>query len=173
MLLTQDNLVSRAQYLNARNTFEELFNYGTVPVVNENDTVATEQVRFGDNDTLSAQVRGPSCGSAVLPLNALQTCTTIQEYPLLKMISETVCDIPRTLLLPRQTLLARHKHSRILRFTSACTLWQVATLIRAEWLFLLTDVAHLYTANPSVDPAAQPILEVEDMADLQVQTPLA
>ncbi len=56
MLLTQDNLVSRAQYLNARNTFEELFNYGTVPVVNENDTVATEQVRFGDNDTLSAQV---------------------------------------------------------------------------------------------------------------------
>ena len=56
VLLTQDNLVSRAQYLNARNTFEELFNYGTVPVVNENDTVATEQVRFGDNDTLSAQV---------------------------------------------------------------------------------------------------------------------
>ena len=48
--------MSRAQYLNARNTFEELFNYGAVPVVNENDTVATEQVRFGDNDTLSAQV---------------------------------------------------------------------------------------------------------------------
>ena len=61
VLLTQDNLVSRAQYLNARNTFEELFNYGTVPVVNENDTVATEQVRFGDNDTLSAQACCPSC----------------------------------------------------------------------------------------------------------------
>jgi len=44
----------------------------------------------------------------------------------------------------------------------------VATLVRAEWLFLLTDVAHLYTANPSTDPTAQPILEVEDMADLQV-----
>lgn len=55
VLLTQDNLGIRSQYLNARNTFMELFNYGTVPVVNENDTVAVEQVRFGDNDTLSAQ----------------------------------------------------------------------------------------------------------------------
>ena len=60
MLLTQDNLVSRAQYLNAQNTFQELFNYGTIAVVNENDTVATEQVRFGDNDTLSAQVSIPT-----------------------------------------------------------------------------------------------------------------
>ena len=57
VLLTQDNLGIRSQYLNARNTFMELFNYGTVPVVNENDTVAVEQVRFGDNDTLSAQAR--------------------------------------------------------------------------------------------------------------------
>ena len=48
---------------------------------------------------------------------------------------------------------------------------QVATLVRAEWLFLLTDVAHLYSANPSTDPAAQPIYEVEDMADLQARCP--
>ena len=46
---------------------------------------------------------------------------------------------------------------------------QVATLVRAEWLFLLTDVAHLYTANPSTDPTAQAILEVDDMADLQAR----
>jgi len=56
VLLTQDNLGIRSQYLNARNTFTELFAYGTVPIVNENDTVAVEQVRFGDNDTLAAQV---------------------------------------------------------------------------------------------------------------------
>ena len=56
MLLTADNLGIRSQYLNARNTFRELFAYGTVPIVNENDTVALEQVRIGDNDTLSAQV---------------------------------------------------------------------------------------------------------------------
>lgn len=60
VLLTQDNLGIRSQYLNARNTFEELFNYGTVPVVNENDTVAVEQLRIGDNDTLSAQVLPPT-----------------------------------------------------------------------------------------------------------------
>ena len=47
----------RGQYLNASNTFQELFAYGTVPVVNENDTVAVEELRFGDNDTLSAQAR--------------------------------------------------------------------------------------------------------------------
>jgi hypothetical protein len=62
VLLTQDNLGIRSQYLNARNTFTELFAYGTVPIVNENDTVAVEQVRFGDNDTLSAQV-GIACTS--------------------------------------------------------------------------------------------------------------
>lgn len=58
VLLTLDNLANRNQYLNARNTFDELFSYGAVPVVNENDTVAVEEIlaRFGDNDTLSAQV---------------------------------------------------------------------------------------------------------------------
>ena len=46
----------------------------------------------------------------------------------------------------------------------------MATLIGADWLFLLTDVAHLYTANPNVDPAAQPIYEVHDIAQLQVHS---
>ena len=57
VLLTLDNLAQRGQYLNASNTFRELFAYGTVPVVNENDTVAVEELRIGDNDTLSAQAR--------------------------------------------------------------------------------------------------------------------
>lgn len=56
VLLTHDNLGVRSQYLSMRNTIEELFTYGAVPIVNENDTVAIEQIRFGDNDTLSAQV---------------------------------------------------------------------------------------------------------------------
>lgn len=59
VLLTLDNLANRNQYVNACNTFTELLAYGTVPVVNENDTVAVQELRFGDNDTLSAQV---SCG---------------------------------------------------------------------------------------------------------------
>ena len=62
VLLSLGNLANRGQYLNASNTFTELFNYGTVPVVNENDTVAVEELRIGDNDTLSAQVhiKGPN-----------------------------------------------------------------------------------------------------------------
>ena len=101
MLLTLDNLANRGQYLNAANTFGELLKYGVVPVVNENDTVAVEQLRIGDNDTLSAQV---------------------------------------------------------------------ATVVQAEWLFLLTDVDALYTSNPSIDPGAKPIHDVPDLWSLQVDT---
>ncbi len=57
VLLTLDNLADRNQYLNASNTFQELFQMGTIPIVNENDTVAVQQLRFGDNDTLSAEVK--------------------------------------------------------------------------------------------------------------------
>ena len=60
MLLTLDNLAQRGQSANASATFRELFAYGSVPVVNENDTVAVEQLRIGDNDTLSAQARPPA-----------------------------------------------------------------------------------------------------------------
>eukprot|EP01026_Neomeris_dumetosa_P002946 TRINITY_DN10806_c0_g2_i4.p1 TRINITY_DN10806_c0_g2~~TRINITY_DN10806_c0_g2_i4.p1 ORF type:complete len:393 (+),score=45.93 TRINITY_DN10806_c0_g2_i4:116-1294(+) len=101
VLLTLDNWSSRQQYLNARNTFKELLEYGVVPVVNENDTVAVEQLRIGDNDTLSAQV---------------------------------------------------------------------ATLAGADWLFLLTDVDCLYTANPNTNPDALPIHEVQDISQLDVDT---
>lgn len=100
-MLTLDNLANRGQFLNAANTFEELLNYGVIPVVNENDTVAVEQLRIGDNDTLSAQV---------------------------------------------------------------------ATLVQAKWLFLLTDVDALYTSNPNSDPNAKPIHQVEDIWSLQVDT---
>ena len=56
VLLTLENLSNRKQYVRARNTFAALFEMGCVPIVNENDTVAVEELRFGDNDTLSAQV---------------------------------------------------------------------------------------------------------------------
>ncbi|KAK9816249.1 hypothetical protein WJX74_001808 [Apatococcus lobatus] len=104
VLLTLDNLADRNQYLNASNTFQELFQMGTIPIVNENDTVAVQQLRFGDNDTLSAEV---------------------------------------------------------------------ATLVKADWLFLLTDVDHLYTDNPNTNPNAKPIHEVPDMGTLQVDTATA
>jgi glutamate 5-kinase len=56
VLLTHDDLSNRQRYLNARSTLLTLLNFGVVPVINENDTVATEEIRFGDNDTLAALV---------------------------------------------------------------------------------------------------------------------
>ncbi|WP_199249523.1 glutamate 5-kinase [[Phormidium] sp. ETS-05] len=104
ILLTRTDLVQRRRYLNASNTFQELFRLGVIPIVNENDTVAVEELKFGDNDTLSAMV---------------------------------------------------------------------ASLVEADWLFLLTDVEHLYSADPRSHPDATPIHLVErmeELAELQVET---
>jgi len=56
VLLTHDDLSDRQRYLNARATLAELLKLGVIPVINENDTVATDEIRFGDNDTLAALV---------------------------------------------------------------------------------------------------------------------
>lgn len=103
VLLTRANLIQRQHYKNVLATFQELLNLGVVPIVNENDTVAVEELKFGDNDTLSALV---------------------------------------------------------------------ASLIEADWLFLLTDVDRLYSADPRQDPTAQPIAFVEhqQLQDLAVDT---
>ncbi|HEY9666374.1 MAG TPA: glutamate 5-kinase [Coleofasciculaceae cyanobacterium] len=104
VLLSRRDFVQRSCYVNAYATFRELLQLGVIPVVNENDTVAVEELKFGDNDTLSALV---------------------------------------------------------------------ASLIEADWLFLLTDVDRLYSADPRQVPDAQPITLVssmEQLAELQVQT---
>jgi glutamate 5-kinase len=104
VLLTRADLVHRSRYLNANNTFQELLNLGVIPIVNENDTVAVEELKFGDNDTLSALV---------------------------------------------------------------------ASLVEADWLFLLTDVDRLYSADPRFVPDAKPISLVssmQELTDLQIQT---
>ncbi|MEM7724772.1 MAG: glutamate 5-kinase [Cyanobacteria bacterium P01_A01_bin.45] len=97
VLLTRSDLVQRSRYLNVYNTFQELLKLGVIPVVNENDTVAIEELKFGDNDTLSALV---------------------------------------------------------------------ASLVEANWLFLLTDVDKLYSADPRFVPDAQPIEKVTDIKEL-------
>jgi glutamate 5-kinase len=56
ILLNQDDFVRRRHFVNAQHTFEQLLGSGAVPVVNENDTVATEEISFGDNDRLAALV---------------------------------------------------------------------------------------------------------------------
>jgi glutamate 5-kinase len=56
ILLTHDDLADRHRYLNARSTLSTLLELGVVPIINENDTVVTDEIRFGDNDTLGALV---------------------------------------------------------------------------------------------------------------------
>jgi glutamate 5-kinase len=56
VLLTREDLADRNRYLNARNTLTALIEHGILPIINENDTVATEEIRVGDNDNLSALV---------------------------------------------------------------------------------------------------------------------
>ncbi len=97
VLLTAFDISGRAQYLNARNTLERLLEWGVVPIINENDTTSTEELCFGDNDVLAAQV---------------------------------------------------------------------ALLLKADLLVLLTDTDGLYTANPAEDPAAEVIPEVRDFREL-------
>jgi glutamate 5-kinase len=69
MLLTLDDLEDRRRYLNASVTFNRLIEAGAVPIVNENDSVATEEIRFGDNDRLAARVAQAAKADAVLLLS--------------------------------------------------------------------------------------------------------
>ena len=104
VLLTRSDLVERSRYLNVYNTFKELLELGVIPIVNENDTVAVEELKFGDNDTLSALV---------------------------------------------------------------------ASLVEANWLFLLTDVDRLYSADPRSVPDAKPITlvsSIKELTEMQIQT---
>lgn len=97
VLLSAHDFAVRTNYLNAGNTLRKLLEWRVVPIVNENDTTSTDELCFGDNDMLAAQV---------------------------------------------------------------------AVLIRADLLVLLTDTEGLYTANPQDDPKATLIREVRDLSEL-------
>jgi glutamate 5-kinase len=98
VLLTAGDIAARTNYLNARQTLRRLIEWGVVPVVNENDTTATDEISFGDNDFLAAQV---------------------------------------------------------------------AILLDARLLVLLTNTDGLFTADPAVDPEAKRIPEIADFAELE------
>jgi glutamate 5-kinase len=67
VLITLEDTEDRRRYLNSRATMETLLSFGVVPIVNENDTVATDEIRFGDNDRLAAQI-AVTCGADQLIL---------------------------------------------------------------------------------------------------------
>ena len=68
VLLTHEDLADRRRYLNARSTLTHLLDLGVIPVINENDSVATEEIRFGDNDTLAALVASLLAADLVIVL---------------------------------------------------------------------------------------------------------
>ena len=69
VLLTADDLMRRGHYRNAQRTLDRLLELGVIPIVNENDTVATDEIRFGDNDRLAALVAHVSRASALILLS--------------------------------------------------------------------------------------------------------
>lgn len=69
MLVTLGDLEDRRRYLNAAATLDRLLSLGTVPILNENDSVATEEIRFGDNDRLAARVAQAAGASGVILLS--------------------------------------------------------------------------------------------------------
>jgi glutamate 5-kinase len=93
VLLTHEDLRQRARYLNARNTLLTLIRLGTVPIINENDTVSVEEIQLGDNDSLSAMVADLVQADLLLILTDIEGVYTAD--PGLDPTAEFLAEIPR------------------------------------------------------------------------------
>ncbi len=81
ILLTRDDFDDRTRYLNAKNTIRALFDMGSVPVINENDTISTDEIRFGDNDLLAALVTHMIQAEALVLLTSVPGLCASRPYP--------------------------------------------------------------------------------------------
>lgn len=90
VLLTRDDFAIRRRFLNAQNTLGALLGFGVVPIINENDTVAVDEIKFGDNDHLSALVAGLMDADLLLMLTDIDGLYTAnpQGDPDARLISE-------------------------------------------------------------------------------------
>jgi len=93
VLLTQDDVGNRRRYLNARNTFATLLELGLVPIVNENDSVVVEEIKFGDNDTLSGLVATVVDADLLVVLSDVDGLFTAN--PRLDPEARHLADVPR------------------------------------------------------------------------------
>ncbi len=101
VLLTKDVLDGGIREKNACNTFIILFKYGSIPIVNENDTVATEEIEFGDNDTLSAIVASLIAADLLILLSDIDGLydkdpKTCKDAGLIPFVSEITPEIEET-----------------------------------------------------------------------------
>lgn len=96
ILLTHDDLSDRKRYLNARSTLATLMSLGVVPIINENDTVVTDEIKFGDNDTLGALVANLVEADALVILTDQQGLFTAdpRKDPAARLIAEAVAGDP-------------------------------------------------------------------------------
>ncbi|MBS3763611.1 MAG: glutamate 5-kinase, partial [Planctomycetes bacterium] len=81
ILLTRDDFDSRSRYLNASNTIHALFDAGCLPVINENDTISTDEIRFGDNDLLAAFVTHMIRAELLVLLTSVPGLCAHEPYP--------------------------------------------------------------------------------------------
>ncbi|WP_200894472.1 glutamate 5-kinase [Sphingomonas sp. SRS2] len=90
MLVTLDDLEDRRRYLNAASTLDRLLSLGVVPVINENDSVATEEIRFGDNDRLAARIGQAADAQGVILLSDIDGLYTANPHrdPTAKLVPE-------------------------------------------------------------------------------------
>jgi glutamate 5-kinase len=86
VLLTRDDLRSRERFLNAKNTFHQLLQWNTIPIVNENDTVVIHELKFGDNDSLASLLT--NLIEANLSINLTSTHGVLAENPLTSTLKE-------------------------------------------------------------------------------------
>lgn len=97
ILLTHEDLANRKRYLNARGTLREVLNLSVIPVINENDTVATDEIRFGDNDSLAAMVTNLVEADRLVILTDQEGLfdSDPRQYPDAKLIREVVAGDPK------------------------------------------------------------------------------
>lgn len=94
VLLTRDGVEHRGRYLNARNTLVTLIEGGAVPIVNENDTVSVDEIRFGDNDTLAALVTKLVDADVLVVLTDVDgLCTSDPRKGDAKVIAEVIAEV--------------------------------------------------------------------------------
>jgi len=100
LLLTTDDFKQRRRYLNVRNTLSTLFEYGAVPIINENDTVSVEEIRFGDNDHLAAMVTNLMTAPLLVILSAVDglydgdpTDQNSRPIPLVRLWDDSLLDM--------------------------------------------------------------------------------
>lgn len=104
ILMTKHTMINDISRMNAQNTFNELLDMGVIPIVNENDTVSTDELDFGDNDTLSAIVTALIGGDLLILLSDIdglytddpRTNSNVELIPLVEKIDENLCSMAKS-----------------------------------------------------------------------------